>query len=532
MHRKKRVVTCLLTLAMIGSILIGHPAQASNYDEQEAAIQQAQDDLLAKQAANRAALAQTQDEIAAFTAQSNSIQAQLDNLLEQNLTSTEEYERLTRELEVAREEMNKSIVRYEEAQQFADDKQVEYETRIVTLFKYRNKSVFELLLSSDSIEGFFSNMRLMDYIASADNKMLEDLIAAQEAAEVARLNAEETVVQARAYFEHAETQLELLRNEIGLTETNLGAVEAELLNRSAVENELEQQHDQMDEELAAYYAQLQAIENARATEAAIAESIRVSESIVESQRVSESIAESELYERRLEESRENERLANESLRAAEAARASAEEAARVSQEAANAWQARQTTTNPPTTAAPAPTQAPATNAPVSTTTTPAATTPITETPVTSSNYLMWPLVSYSYISSHYGPRVHPITGNSGSFHFGTDFAAPFGTPVRATLDGTVVIANATWQGQNYTSHKTGHGNYVTIQHANGLTSTYAHLKYVAVSVGQTVSQGQYIGQVGSTGASTGAHLHFEMAQYGSTFNTYSSNWLLNTNARR
>ena len=145
---------------------------------------------------------------------------------------------------------------------------------------------------------------------------------------------------------------------------------------------------------------------------------------------------------------------------------------------------------------------------------------------------MWPLASYNFLSSPYGPRVHPITGNPTAFHYGMDFAANFGTPVRATLDGTVVIANATWQGQNYTSHKSGHGNYVTIQHANGLTSTYAHLKYVAVGVGQVIKQGQYIGQVGSTGASTGAHLHFELASYGKTFNPYSSNALLNANSIR
>ena len=99
---------------------------------------------------------------------------------------------------------------------------------------------------------------------------------------------------------------------------------------------------------------------------------------------------------------------------------------------------------------------------------------------------------------------------------GVDFSAAFGTPVRAAKSGTVIIANAPYQGQNYTSHKSGYGNYITIDHGDGTSTTYAHLKYVDVSKGQYVDVGQYIGQVGSTGASTGAHLHFEYAIYGET----------------
>ena len=76
------------------------------------------------------------------------------------------------------------------------------------------------------------------------------------------------------------------------------------------------------------------------------------------------------------------------------------------------------------------------------------------------------------------------------------------------------IANAPYQGQNYTSDKSGYGNYITIDHGDGTATTYAHLKYVEVSKGQYVDRGEYIGQVGSTGASTGAHLHFEYSVYG------------------
>ena len=531
MIKFRRLAAVVLCGLVIASLTFGTGATAAGFNEQEASareeqIRQAQEDLKAKQEANRQALTQTQNEMAGFKAQSNSIQAQLDLLFEQDIASTEEYERLSQELAVAEDEMNKAINRYEEAQLTAENKQAEYETRIVTLFKYRNKSIFELLLTADSMSGFFTNMRLMDYISSSDNLMLEELMTAQEDAEVAKEQADEMVRQAEAYYAYAEEQLILLRNDIELTEINLDSVEAELLNRSMMSADLEANINSMDNELEAYYAELQAIDNARATEAVrISESIAVSESIRESQeaairesqRVSESIRVSEServdYENYLAASREAQRLSDEaaasraeSIRVSESVKASQEASIRESRE-----QASRATTAAPTTA-------------------PVVTTP--STPSVSSSYLLWPLAGYQSVSSHYGPRVHPITGNTTAYHYGTDFAAPFGTPVRATLDGTVVIASAQWQGQNYTSHKSGHGNYVTIQHANGLTSTYAHLKYVAVSVGQTIKQGEYIGQVGSTGASTGAHLHFELAQYGSTFNAWSSSWLLNPNSIR
>lgn len=86
---------------------------------------------------------------------------------------------------------------------------------------------------------------------------------------------------------------------------------------------------------------------------------------------------------------------------------------------------------------------------------------------------------------------------------GVDIGAPRGTPVYAAAKGTVIIARAGgWNG--------GYGNYVVITHANGTQTLYSHLSSVGISPGATVSGGQYIGTVGSTGKSTGTHLHFEV----------------------
>ena len=119
--------------------------------------------------------------------------------------------------------------------------------------------------------------------------------------------------------------------------------------------------------------------------------------------------------------------------------------------------------------------------------------------------LVWP--SYcTYITSRQGPRIHPVTGEFKN-HGGTDIGASYGTAIWAADSGTVVRSSDGWNG--------GWGNYVMINHGNGMQTLYAHMSSRAVSVGQTVSRGQVIGYVGSTGMSTGAHLHFEMYVNGS-----------------
>ena len=119
--------------------------------------------------------------------------------------------------------------------------------------------------------------------------------------------------------------------------------------------------------------------------------------------------------------------------------------------------------------------------------------------------LVWP--SYcTYITSRQGPRTHPITGEYKN-HGGTDIGASYGSAIMAADSGTVVKSSDGWNG--------GWGNFVMIDHGNGMQTLYAHMSSRAVSVGQTVSRGQTIGYVGSTGMSTGAHLHFEMYVNGS-----------------
>ena len=117
----------------------------------------------------------------------------------------------------------------------------------------------------------------------------------------------------------------------------------------------------------------------------------------------------------------------------------------------------------------------------------------------STGSFIFPVASYTYISSRFGERIHPITGELKN-HNGMDIASNMGTTVYAADGGRIVLAE--WYG--------GYGNCIMIEHGNGYKTLYGHLSVIGVKNGQTVSQGDVIGQVGSTGNSTGPHLHFEV----------------------
>lgn len=122
----------------------------------------------------------------------------------------------------------------------------------------------------------------------------------------------------------------------------------------------------------------------------------------------------------------------------------------------------------------------------------------------------WPFEHDQYISSPFGTRVDPISGEIKT-HGGTDIAAPLGTPILAAADGVVVTA--TWHNS--------YGYYVKIKHDDTYSTLYAHCSALHVSVGQTVKQGQVIADCGSTGYSTGPHCHFEVIQNGVRVNALS-----------
>lgn len=124
---------------------------------------------------------------------------------------------------------------------------------------------------------------------------------------------------------------------------------------------------------------------------------------------------------------------------------------------------------------------------------------------TASGSYIWPCPSCSYITSRFNPqRMHPILGTPRP-HTGVDIGASYGATVVAAQSGTVAIAE----------YSSSYGNYVVLYHSDGTATLYAHMSSLAVSAGSTVTQGETIGYVGSTGLSNGPHLHFEIRVNGS-----------------
>ena len=122
----------------------------------------------------------------------------------------------------------------------------------------------------------------------------------------------------------------------------------------------------------------------------------------------------------------------------------------------------------------------------------------------------WPCPGYTRISDDYGNRMHPILGIQ-KFHNGLDMAAPGGTAILAAYDGDVVGA----------AYNNSMGNYIMIDHGSGLYTIYMHCSALYVSKGQSVTKGQKIAAVGSTGRSTGNHLHFSVRQNGNYVNPWN-----------
>lgn len=114
------------------------------------------------------------------------------------------------------------------------------------------------------------------------------------------------------------------------------------------------------------------------------------------------------------------------------------------------------------------------------------------------------------VTSQYGPRIHPVTGNVYSFHYGIDLGIPADVKAPAAADGTVTFAG--WAG--------GYGNYIVVEMADGTSFAYGHLNDIWVNVGDKVKKGDIVGLVGNTGVSTGPHMHIEHIVNGERVDPY------------
>ena len=468
--KKHRIVPWVLGLVMLVSAMVPmipstvHGMGGRGLDEEEALILQRQLEIGTNIAAVEAQLISQQAEY-------DRLQAELEQLYADDKAEKREYELLTQRMEEARQALIDSKTASEEAKKNVEEKQEQYETRLIAMFENRNTSSLEVLLQSDSVSGFFTNLELIQVIADSDKEMLMELRGAVQHAQVSLAMAQVTATKSEEVLKSSEEKLEGLANGIRLREEDFNTLNVSLMNRQGDLDLLLAEDANLsgalqnvrDQQAAAAAAASEAALQAPPTQAPIftpttpAPTGGVAEVITTPTYATE---------------------------------------APVTQPA---WTEAPTTqpawTEAPTTQ-PVWTQAPTTPAP----TTPAPTTaaPVQPSP---SMKLYFPNGYSSTVTSYYGVRW-------GSFHTGVDFQGAFGASVMAAAGGTVTVASAPVQGQEWGG--SGYANHVIIDHGNGISTLYAHLMSVQVSPGQYVSAGQQIGLCGATGWATGPHLHFEV----------------------
>ena len=327
------------------------------------------------------------------------LSGELDRLNEANEAQKAQYTIIYGQLEAALEEKAHALDEFLEAQENLETQQKIFTDRVTVMFEYQNKSTLEVLLESDSLAGFFTNMELITLIADADAQAIDMLQVALDDAELQAEIKLQYAEEMQAIADEKQRQLDELESLIGTTQATIDDVNTNLDSWEAKEDELEAYAEDLDDEI-----------------------------------------------RRLQEQYDREHS--------------------------------------------------------------------TSSKTTGGVSFRWPTYC-QYITSYYGYRTHPVYGTT-KFHSGVDIGAGYGDTIMAAASGTVIFVTEPYEGCN--KGGTGYGNYCIIDHGNGYSTLYGHARDIYVYEGQYVSAGESIGEVGSTGTSTGAHLHFEVRLWGDTKN--------------
>ncbi len=333
------------------------------------------------------------EKISQLEDQRDDLQGELAKLNAASEEQRAQYEIIYGQLQAALEEKAKALDEFIEAQENLEYQQQLFTDRITIMFEYQNKSTLEVLLESDSIAGFFTNMELITLIADSDAQAVDMLQIALDDAELQAQIKLQYAEDMQAIADEKKKQLDELEALIGTTEATLDDVNTSLDEWEAKEDELEEYAASLDKkvkELQDKYAKEHPARGGSKTTGGVAFS--------------------------------------------------------------------------------------------------------------------WPTYCTT-ITSYFGNRVHPVYGTT-KFHSGIDIGAGYGDKIMAAASGTVIYVTEPYEGCN--KGGSGYGNYCIIDHGNGYSTLYGHARDIYVSEGQWVNAGQSIGEVGSTGTSTGAHLHFEV----------------------
>ena len=442
----RKITTVLLTLAFIGAgsftaLMLKKPVcvRASDNILERANIFlfDTQDELEERRNEREAAVAQAQaasSRVAALSGQASALSGELAELNQLSEEQREQYEVISAQLAAALVAKTEALDAYIDAQENLEATELLFQERLSVMFEYQNKSALEVLLESDSIAGFFTNMEIITLISDADAQAVDQMEVALENAEMQREIALAEADEMQQIADEKQAQLDELEARIGITTEALADISCELDSWTAQENSLEALAASLDQQILTLQAQYDAEVAAAAT----------------------------------------------------ATTATSATTSMTSETSESAVATDPLDPNATPTVAPTPTPVP--------------------TASTSGVSLQWPTWCHT-ITSPFGYRTHPIYGNT-RFHSGIDIGAGFGDTIMAAASGTVIYVETPVPGQNWGG--SGYGNYFIIDHGNGVSTLYAHCSNVYVSNGQSVSAGEAVGTVGSTGGSTGSHLHFEV----------------------
>lgn len=415
----KKILTLLVALCMVTSSVMA--AMADSMSDQEYALyslvtfnnkvtkkdlENARNER--DRARQRASSARTR--LNNLKNQKTNLEGELSKLNQMSAEQREQYELIAGQLASALEAREAALNRYIEAQEVLEEKQEQFEKRVGAMFEFQNKSELELMLESDSVAGFFTNMELMSLIADADSQAIDEL---QVAVDDAQLTVDNAMVEAGELQEIADAkqnELNELESKIGQTSSALDNVSTKITSEEKILDAVNAESAKLDREL----SRMQSQYNSQSSSSTSGSSSSSSSG---------------------------------------------------SSSSGN------------------------------------------KTNTVSGIKFSWPTASHK-VTSPFGYRIHPISGVR-KLHTGIDIGGcGYGATISSAADGKVIRVVTPVPGRN--TGGSGYGNYVIVDHGNGCTTLYAHCKTVNVKVGQTVSRGQKIATVGSTGSSTGAHLHFEV----------------------
>ena len=447
---KKRKLLCftMASLLLISSALFSFAEEKEEVQDKLKEVEEKQQEIEVEIEVNEMEESEIIEKIEEIEMEIIEAEAEIEGIESKILQALEEIEITQQELIEAKAGMG--------------DKNELLGSRVAAMYRKGNISYIEIIFGSRNFSDLLSNVDMILKIADHDVQLIEEL---EE--QVALVGAKQDILenqknQLLVYQQDVEQRVEMLQVSRGTQQTLRQKIQSTIADMQYELREWEEESELLEGEI-------QRIER------------EIQERIAAEQRAAEERAQKEAEE---QERLEAERKAKEQAEKEEAEAAAAAAAAAKEQERKEAEKEEVVEAAPPK---PEPEPEPPKEAEKE------------EPVVAPSTNRSWPVPGYTRISSPYGYRTHPIFGDWRP-HWGIDIPAPMGTPIVASLPGEVILS--TYNGS--------YGNYVVIYHGDGISTLYAHNSQNHVAVGNRVERGQVIASIGSTGNSTGPHLHFEV----------------------